>query len=585
MNRQDILSNLKNNPEVSVLIVGGGINGIGTFRDLALNGLNVLLVERGDFCSGASAASSHMAHGGIRYLENGEFRLVREAVQERNRMLQNAPHIVKPLPTAIPIFKRLSGLLNAPLKFFGILDKPAERGSLVIKLGLMLYDAYTGAQDGKRAVPRHQFHSRKRSLQMWNQLSPEIVNTAVYYDGAILRPERLAIELLLDAEAESPDARALNYVSMVGGQEDTIILRDELTDETYDVRPQLVINAAGPWIDLTNRKLGMSTHFIGGTKGSHIVVKHDALRQAIGEHEFFFENEDGRIVLIYPLFDRVLIGTSDIPVDNPEDGHVTNDEINYFLDLVLQIFPSLEVSRSDIVFHYSGVRPLPRSTAKTTSQISRDHSIEVLSGAWTNLAFPVYSLVGGKWTSFRAFSEQVTDKVLIHFGMARKKDTRAMPIGGGRGYPRDEEELKRQIESLSAWTGVARERLKILFERYGTRAEAIATFVNGGSDHNLRSLPEYSRREITYLIQHEKIHHLDDFILRRSMLGMLGRATREMVDELAGIFANNLDWNAEQRQAEVTRTLSILADRHGVIFPAQREQPVRDGVSEDDGRL
>src|SRR4030095_3939447 len=216
MNRNEIFFALKNKPNVSVLIVGGGINGIGAFRDLALNGVDVLLVERGDFCSGASAASSHMAHGGIRYLENGEFRLVREPVQERNRMLQNAPHLVKPLPTTVPIFKRFSGLLNAPLKFFGILDKPAERGSLVIKLGLMLYDAYTGSQDGKRVVPRHKFLSRKKSLEQWNQLSPEIVNTAVYYDGAILHPERIAVEMVLDAEAESQNAHALNYVSMVG---------------------------------------------------------------------------------------------------------------------------------------------------------------------------------------------------------------------------------------------------------------------------------------------------------------------------------------------------------------------------------
>src|SRR5512141_2226709 len=123
MNRDEIFATLKNKTRLSVLIVGGGINGIGTFRDLALNDVDVLLVEKGDFCSGASSASSHMAHGGIRYLENGEFRLVREAVQERNRLLQNAPHIVKPLPTTIPIFKRFSGLFNVPLKFFGIVDK------------------------------------------------------------------------------------------------------------------------------------------------------------------------------------------------------------------------------------------------------------------------------------------------------------------------------------------------------------------------------------------------------------------------------------------------------------------------------
>jgi len=561
MNRQEILSHYKSTPSVDVLIIGGGINGIGVFRDLALNGATVLLVERADFCSGASAASSHMAHGGIRYLENGEFRLVREAVRERNLMIQNAPHLVKPLPTAIPIFKRFSGLLNAPLKFLGMLDKPSERGSLVIKLGLMMYDAYTGKQ---RVVPRHKFHSRKKSLELWNQLNPQIVNTAVYYDGAILSPERLTVEILLDAESENPNAHALNYMSMVGGSEDTIIIRDELTDEAYDIRPKLVINAAGPWIDFTNRKLGFSTRFIGGTKGSHIVVKHDELRRAIGENEFFFENKDGRIVLIFPLFDRVLIGTSDIPVENPDEARCTEEEIEYFLDMVKRVFPSLNLSRENIVFQFSGVRPLPHSSAKTAGQISRDHSIEVLSGDWTNLNFPVYSLVGGKWTSFRAFAEQVTNKALAQLGVARQKDTRPLPIGGGRGYPRDPEEIKRQIESLSAWTALPKERLQVLFERYGTRAEAIASFMNGNTDQMLRNLPDYSRREIIFVVQHEKVFHLDDFILRRSMLAMLGRLTRDAIHELAGVMSNALGWGDAQMSAEVERTLSILADRHGV---------------------
>ena len=573
MNRSEVLSSLKENPNVSVLIIGGGINGIGTFRDLALNDVDVLLVERGDFSSGASSASSHMAHGGIRYLENGEFRLVREAVQERNRLLQNAPHIVKPLPTTIPIFKHFSGLLNAPLKFLGLLDKPSERGSLVIKIGLMLYDAYSRVQGGKaaksaqnaqRVVPKHQFLSREKSLAKWKYLNPEIVNTATYYDGAILRPERLAIELVLDAEAANPNAHALNYMTMVGGSEDTIILRDELTDESYDVRPKLVINAAGSWIDFANRKLGLSTRFIGGTKGSHIILKHDELRKAIGDHEFYFENKDGRLVLIYPLFDRVLVGTTDIPLENPDEARCTDEEADYFLDMIVRVFPDLKLTRENIVFRYSGIRPLPHSSAKLTSQISRDHSIEVVSGDWTNLAFPVYSLVGGKWTSFRAFAEQVTDKALAFLNLPRKKDTRALPMGGGHGYPRDATELKRQIESLSAWTGVTQEKLKVLFERYGTRAEAVATYMNGGTDFILKTVPDTSRREITFLVQHEKIFHLDDFVLRRSMLAMLGHLTREMIDELANVFSNILGWDAEQRSAEVARTLFILEDRHGV---------------------
>src|SRR5574342_80900 len=233
MNRQEILSHLKKNPEVTVLIVGGGINGIGTFRDLALNGVDVLLVERNDFCSGASAASSHMAHGGIRYLENGEFRLVREAVQERNRMIENAPHLVRPLPTTIPIFKVFSGLLNAPLKFLGWLDKPSERGAFVIKIGLMLYDAYTHSAPRHRfargaggTVPPHRFEGRTASHKRFPQLHPDVRYTATYYDGSILSPERYASELVLDAEAEGPHARALNYVSFTGVDGRNVILKD-----------------------------------------------------------------------------------------------------------------------------------------------------------------------------------------------------------------------------------------------------------------------------------------------------------------------------------------------------------------------
>jgi len=561
MNRNEILAALKNNPEVSVLIVGGGINGIGTFRDLALNGVDVLLVDRADFCSGASAASSHMAHGGIRYLENGEFRLVREAVAERNRMIQNAPHLVKPLPTTVPMFKIFSGLFNAPLKFMRLLDKPSERGSIVIKIGLMVYDAFTGKT---RTVPRHVFRNRNASLALWSKLNPKIINTATYYDGAILNPERLALELILDAEADNSNARAINYMSLTKADKDTVLLRDELTDTVYEVKPRLLINASGPWIDFSNRGLGISTRLIGGTKGSHLILNHPELRAAIEGNEFFFENKDGRIVLIYPLYDRVLIGTSDIPIENPDEANCTEEEVDYFLEMVARVFPSIKVKREDIVFRFSGVRPLPYTHAKTAGQISRDHSIEVVSGDWTGLGFPVYSLVGGKWTSFRAFAEQVTDKTLVLFGKTRQKSTRELSIGGGRGYPRTPDDAKRSVDGIAAWTGVSSERVQVLFDRYGARAEQIATFISRGQDSLLKSLPSYSRREIGFLAQHEKIVHLDDLLLRRSMLAMLGRLTRDSVDELANALAEALNWTGEQKKIEVERTLEIMADRHSV---------------------
>jgi glycerol-3-phosphate dehydrogenase len=563
MLREQILTSLSSNPQVDVLIVGGGINGIGTFRDLALQGVNTLLIERSDFCSGASAASSHMAHGGIRYLENGEFRLVREAVQERNRMLQNAPHLVKPLPTAIPIFKRFSGLLNAPLKFLGLLERPAERGALVIKLGLMLYDSYTGKT---RQVPSHRFYNRRQSLQRWPHLNPNILYTATYYDGAILSPERYAIELLLDAEAEGNHARALNYVSLIGGKGKSVFLRDELTGQEYEVRPRLLINASGAWIDRTNGSLGLRTHFIGGTKGSHLILDHPQLRQAIGDYEFFFENDDGRIVLIFPLFDKVLVGTSDIPIEDPDQARCTEEEVEYFLHMIGRVFPGIRVGREHIVFRFSGVRPLAFTRAHNPGQITRDHHIQVVPEEWSGLSFPIYSLVGGKWTSYRAFSEQVTDRALSFLQRPRRKDTRTLPVGGGRGYPKTSEERQQCLKRMTAWSGLPLAHLEMLCDRYGMRAEDVVIFLSHEADTPLRSLPDYTQREIAFLVQHEKVVHLDDLLLRRTSLAKLGRLSQAAVEEIASVAARAAGWGAERTRSEIERLRRILQERHQVTL-------------------
>jgi glycerol-3-phosphate dehydrogenase len=325
MNRAEQLNTIINNPEWDVLVIGGGVNGIGTFRDLALQGVRVLLVEKDDFVSGASAASSHMLHGGIRYLENGEFRLVREALHERNRLLKNAPHYARPLPTTIPIFRWFSGLLNAPLKFLRLLNRPAERGALVIKIGLMFYDALTGAD---QTMPRHHFQMRDESLKTFPNLSPNIICTATYYDAWIASPERLCVEMLADVDAASDQAFSLNYAGVVSASAATVTFHDAVGGGRFAVKPKIVINAAGPWIDFVNGALNLPTRFIGGTKGSHIILDHPELHQATGGSEIFFENDDGRIVLIFPYLDRVMIGTTDIRIDDPEQAVCTDEEID-----------------------------------------------------------------------------------------------------------------------------------------------------------------------------------------------------------------------------------------------------------------
>jgi glycerol-3-phosphate dehydrogenase len=558
MDRKEVHNSIKTHAP-DVLIVGGGINGVGTFRDLALNGVNVLLVERSDFCSGASAASSHMAHGGIRYLENGEFRLVREAVQERNRMIGNAPHLVRPLPTAIPIFKVFSGLLNAPLKFLGWLEKPSERGALVIKIGLIFYDAFTRAQ---KTVPTHRFVGRKKALSEFPGMNPDVRFVATYYDGSIISPERLTVELLLEGEAEGDHARALNYVSMQAVNDRSVSLKDEMTGEIYNISPKLIINAAGPWIDRANQDLGITSHYIGGTKGSHLVLHHDELHKAIGDHEIFFENKDGRIVLIFPLRDKVLIGTSDLPIDDPDDARCTREEIDYFLGMLARVFPNIKVDPSQVVFRISGVRPLAHTQAKNAGQITRDHHIQE-----DRLGImPVYSLVGGKWTSYRAFSAQVTDRALAVLGLQRRAETSCLPIGGGRDFPSNQDKSREFLDGLERSSGLPRKQIEVLFRRYGTRAVEVGAFMAAGKDTPIAACPNFSYREILYLVQKEKIMHLDDLLLRRTLLAYLGELSLPLIEEMAAAVGAGLGWDESARQLEVARTLDILADKHGVTF-------------------
>ncbi len=558
MNRNQIIEKYKNNPSVPVLIIGGGINGLGTYRDLALQGIEVLLVDQADFCSGTSAASSRMVHGGIRYLENGEFRLVKEAVHERNRLIQNAPHYVKPLATTIPIFTRFSGMLNAPMKFLGMLTKPAERGSFIIKVGLALYDSYTGDTG---TVPKHKFWNNQQTLRHFPDMNPDLVNTATYYDGSMRDAERIAIEVMLDGEKENPNAHALNYVAATGATRNAITLTDRETGESFDVEPQLVINAAGPWIDFVNKALGKESDFIGGTKGSHIVVDNRKLFEATRGNEIFFENEDGRVVLIYPLAGRVIVGTTDVFIEDPADAVCSDDEIDYFLEFSKIVFPKIQIKREEIVYAFSGVRPLPTSNANSAAQVSRDHHNRIVEPG-EHFDFPLFNLVGGKWTSFRAFSEQVSDATLDRLGEVRHESTDTRPIGGGRDYPLTDEAQEAWIQELAQETETSAERIGVLFDRYGTGARQIALFCADGDDRPLENAPDYSEREVIWLTRTEKVIRINDLLQRRSLLALTGQVSAGLLREMASLIGAELGWDEARQAEEIERSKTELVSRH-----------------------
>ncbi len=539
-----------------VLVIGGGINGIAVFRDLALQGIDVVLVERGDYCSGASAASSHMIHGGIRYLENGEFRLVRESVKERNWLLKAAPHYVKPLQTTVPIFSTVSGLFSAPVRFLTHRSgRPSERGALLIKIGLTIYDFFS--RDGG-SVPRHRFRGRSQSLAALPSLDRRVKYTATYFDASVHDPERLALDVLQDGLSAGSHARSANYVEAIRATSAGVVVRDRESAFEFLMAPDLVINTSGPWTDMTNIALGAPTSFMGGTKGSHIVVDNPVLAAACAGGEVFFESRDGRIVLIFPLKGKVMIGTTDLDADINAPSRCTEAEVDYFIDLVAQVFPHIRVDRSQIVFRFSGVRPLPKHDDLRPGFVSRDYRIE--SGTYAG--GPLLSLVGGKWTTFRALAATLSARACTVLGLTRTVDTTHKQIGGGVGYPITADDRTHWLDNNGA-AEVGLSRATELLSRYGTRAAHFISTIATEPDRPLKHCASYSERELAHIIATEHVVHLDDIVLRRTSIAFTGETTPETLAEVATIAAPILGWSTNQSTDEVLRTQQILANEHG----------------------
>ena len=559
-----IENRFKNVNNIEVLIVGAGINGAGLFRELALQGVNCLLIDKSDFMSGASAAPSRMIHGGLRYLENREVRLVQESLSERNLLLQNAPHYVFPLPTVIPMYHWFSGIINGVRKFFGITATNSPRGAIIVKLGLLMYDIFTRNQ---RAVPTHQFTNRKKSLEDRPLLDPKIVCTALFYDAWISYPERLGIELIQDGLDQNIGSNALNYVALNRNENGEVVLIDELSSEEFKIKPKVVVNATGAWIDFTNLSFGKKTNFIGGTKGSHLMVDNQALMDATMGQMVYYENDEGRICILFPLHGKVMIGSTDIKINNPDEAICTDEEVEYMLSCVRQVFPKLEINLSQVVFKYSGVRPLPNSEGDLkNAQISRDHSTKVIEPTEGGLPFPILSLIGGKWTTFRAFGEQTADKILTYLHLPRKVKSTNYAIGGGKNFPKTQIEKVNWIEKIQKSTGFETERINTLLDRYGINAEKMIDYLKQEDDSPLYNNPKYSRREIEYLLQNEFVLHLDDLILRRTVIALSGELTSELLTELADIFAEVCQLNLTGKSKEIERTKSILLQKNGLTL-------------------
>lgn len=553
-------------PHYPVLIIGAGINGCGTFRDLALQGVDCLLIDRGDICEGASAAPSRLIHGGIKYLETGEFRLVRESAMERNRLLRNAPHYVKPLETVLPVQSWFGGIIPSALRFLGLKAKFKDRGAIITEMGLRIYDAYNRKV---RALPDHRFFATGRLRAEYPGFDRKIIAAGLYYEGRITHAERLGLELVMDGLTANPGSALLTYArAEASGEPGCLAITDQLTGEKSFLTADVIINAGGAWIDKVNAGLGITSRHMGGSKGSHLIVRNAELHAALAGRMIYFGTSDGRVNLVYPFFGNVLIGSTDIPVKDPDEAFCSAEETDYMLSVVGDLFPDIRITREQILLITCGVRPLPRSEGVDIGAVSRDHIIarDTLPGTGQ----PVLSLIGGKWTTFRAFSEQAADAVLALLGKSRKVSTQDLPIGGGRGFPETERAQRGWAERLARAHGLAPARAEALLQRYGTHAENVAGFIAAHGDTPLRSLPGYTAGEFAFLCSEEPVRRLADLLFRRTAIAMEGLLTPAVIEEVGPIAARALGWNAQRLAAEVEHTARELNRRSPAPAPARQ---------------
>ena len=387
-----------------VIIIGAGINGAGIARDAAMRGLKVLLVDKSDVGSGTTSASTRLIHGGLRYLEHYEFGLVRESLREREILLKIAPHLVRPLPITIPIYKH------------------RRRGRAIIRAGMIVYDLLSIG----KSLPRHRMLSRAETLKQLPGLNPEaLLGSALYFDAQVEFPERLVLENVLAARQYGAEVLTQTRVTKLLTEGDFVSGVEFVSEEgqTHSARADVVINATGPWVDrLLERAPVQSPRLIGGTKGSHIVVPPfpGAPTNAI----YLEAQSDRRPFFIIPWNRNYLIGTTDVRFeDDPDEVRSEPWEIDYLLAETNHAFPSAQLARDRILLTYAGVRPLPRTGDKEEQSITRRHFIRE-HPRLKNLL----SIVGGKLTTYRSLAEACVDLIFRKLGRRSPPCTTAKKV-------------------------------------------------------------------------------------------------------------------------------------------------------------
>ncbi len=551
-----------------VVILGGGINGAALARELTLNRIPVHVVDIADIASGATAYSSRLIHGGLRYLEHGDFRLVRESLEERKRLLKLAPHLVKPLCLHIPSSRRLGGFWAATRRFLGMKAKSRQRGAWLIRAGLSLYDRY--ANDN--SLPRHKsMHSNAADALPLD--AEEFPYQSAYWDGQVHYAERLVVAMLEDARRTAEANRIDFAVTPYGDatlQRSTLFVRHVRGHATHDVgielAPSMVVNATGAWLDHTLARLEVDqeTPLVGGTAGSHILTANAELKQRLNGRGVYAEAKDGRPFFVLPFGNLTLIGTTDIKFQgDPRDARATPGEIAYLIDSTNHLFAGLQFSRQDVALHYCGIRPLPQSKSKDPGAITRDHQIVENPDA----GVPMISLVGGKLTTARAFAEEVADLIIERLNLRRTATSEDRPLPGAIHLHEAMMDAETERARLAQQADLSPESVAAIWDLYGDEtSDVLEECQRRWPETAAKLLPDSVLPEslVRYAIHCEWVTTIDDLISRRLMLLFSGQLTSAALQRLAQILSEEGIFEESKIPAQVTACRNALQDRYGL---------------------
>lgn len=469
-------------------IIGGGINGAGIARDAAIRGYKVLLVEAGDFASGTSSRSSKLIHGGLRYLEHGEFGLVFESCRERYLLSRQLPHLVRPIRITIPIYRG------------------ARRSAMLIRTGVALYDLLAGT----RGLGRGRSVSREDLLD--DRLAAEGLRGGVSFVDCQMDDARVCLETMLDAERRS--ARCLNYVRADAVADGTtgmrcVSLLDERDGTRLDITARIVVNATGPWSDITAQTLtGEAVTRLRPNRGCHIVTRRAITKRAL----LLPSRNDNRVFFILPFKSSTLIGTTEAAVDTAEDfGRVSADEIDYLIRNTNAYLPELQMTRDDIAFAFAGTRPLATGRGRNgLSETSRRHRV-IEQGS-------LLTVIGGKYSTFRAIAADVVNRMARQLpGETPACRTQTTPFACAQ-FDAFEDFASETIRAYVA-AGITEPAARNIVHTYGSRhVEIERRLARDGMTEALAPGLPHLTAELVAAFEVEHAVSLEDFMIRRSAL-------------------------------------------------------------------